>query len=151
MPINIYNKPDPTLSPEYQNYLNELSQAKSQLANAQSGGHQSQNPIWDSIDAEIESLTDAEKLSIAEDKDYVDNMNTINIMVQSKFLAMMKPHVEKTKEGQELLTKQLEIVKQLKSKVVEESNAEFNLFKEWQAYSTKNPKVTYDQFLKNRK
>lgn len=124
---------------------------KQALQKVQQGYNMTGKSIWDEIDAEIEPLSDIQKQSLFQDESYADLNTQIQAVLQSEFLKLMKPYVEKNPEGRKLLEKQYDLVKKLKKTVVENTNKEMELFKKWQSYSAKNPQSTYEEFLKTVK
>ena len=109
-----------------------------------------QKLIWDEIDAEIKPMTDVQKAMLLQDEDYIDTYNSIQSIVQNELLNLVKGRIESTPEGKELLQSQLKIVKRLKGKIIQETNREMQLFTEFREYSTKNPGITYEEFIKTR-
>lgn len=107
-----------------------------------------QRLIWDEIDAEVEPLTDEQKNMLFSDNDYAETYALIQGMVQSEILNMVKAKIENTPEGKELLQNQLKNVKRLKSKIINETNREMELFKKFKEFSKANPGITYEEFIK---
>lgn len=104
--------------------------------------------IWDEIDIEVEPLTDEQKNMLFSDNDYAETYALIQGMVQSEILNMVKAKIESTPEGKELLQNQLKNVKRLKSKIINETNREMELFKKFKEFSKANPGITYEEFIK---
>ena len=107
-----------------------------------------QRLIWDEIDVEVEPLTDEQKNMLFSDNDYAETYALIQSMVQSEILNMVKAKIESTQEGKELLQNQLKNVKRLKSKIINETNREMELFKKFKEFSKSNPGITYEEFIK---
>jgi hypothetical protein len=42
----------------------------------------------------------------------------------------------------------LKIIKKLKSKIIDDTNREMEMFKKFKEFSKTNPTVTYDEFIK---
>ena len=53
-----------------------------------------------------------------------------------------------TPEGKELLQRQLKIVRSLKSKIIQDTNREMEMFRKFREFSKAHPEVTYDEFIK---
>lgn len=104
--------------------------------------------IWDAIDAEIAPLTQEQQNMLLTNQDYVTNYNTLQSMVQAEVLNLVKGKIEASEEGRHLLEEQLKLVKLLKSKIVEVTNKEMELFKAFKEASKTNPTLTYEEFLK---
>lgn len=105
--------------------------------------------LWDDIDNEIISLTEDQKEKLFQDEDYIECYNKIQLIVQSELLNLVKTKIEGTLEGKELLQSQLKLVKKLKTRIIEETNKELEMFKKFKEYSKTNSDLTYDNFIKN--
>lgn len=104
--------------------------------------------IWDAIDAEIAPLTQEQQNMLLTNQDYVTNYNALQSMVQAEVLNLVRGKIETSEEGKHLLEEQLKLVKLLKSKIVEVTNKEMELFKAFKEASKTNPTLTYEEFLK---
>lgn len=131
-----------------------LENAKQQRINqtqqaAQQQVPQQQKLIWDEIDLEIEPMTDEQKKMLFQDEDYANNYDSLQGLVQAEILTLVKGRIESTQEGKELLSNQLKIVRKLKSKIIEQSNMEMEMFRRFREYSKSHPNVTYEEFIKS--
>lgn len=104
--------------------------------------------IWDAIDAEIAPLTQEQQNMLLSNQDYVNNYNALQSMVQAEVLNLVRGKIEANEDGKHLLEEQLKLVKLLKSKIVEVTNKEMELFKAFKEASKTNPNLTYEEFLK---
>jgi hypothetical protein len=104
--------------------------------------------IWDAIDAEIAPLTQEQQNMLLSNQDYVNNYNALQNMVQAEVLNLVRGKIEASEDGKHLLEEQLKLVKLLKSKIVEVTNKEMELFKAFKEASKTNPNLTYEEFLK---
>ena len=136
----------------------------------------SRTPLWDKIDNEIAPLTDEQKRVVFDDEDYkaiqvelgqmvqeqilkiVTNYNIMILMVEDfiaiipqQILKIVKPQIEGTERGKELLSKVYDIAVVAKKKAISETNKEMELFKRWQSYSVAHPEATYAEFVKSIK
>lgn len=122
------------------------------IPNANNGTTQNQQVvtqgIWDAIDAEIAPLTQEQQNMLLSNQDYVNNYNALQSMVQAEVLNLVKGKIEASEDGKHLLEEQLKFVKLLKSKIVEVTNKEMELFKAFKEASKTNPNLTYEEFLK---
>lgn len=109
---------------------------------------QNQVSIWDTIDAEIAPLTDDQKSMLFNNQDYVNNYNDLQVLVQTELLNLVRSKIEASPNGKAILENQYKLVKMLKSKVVEITNKEMELFNAFKEASKKNPNLTYEDFLK---
>lgn len=104
--------------------------------------------IWEAIDAEIAPLTQEQQNMLLSNQDYVNNYNALQSMVQAEVLNLVRGKIEASEDGKHLLEEQLKLVKLLKSKIVEVTNKEMELFKAFKEASKTNPNLTYEEFLK---
>nr|DAU11245.1 MAG TPA: hypothetical protein [Crassvirales sp.] len=121
------------------------------IPNANNGTTQNQQVptqgIWDAIDAEIAPLTQEQQNMLLNNQDYVNNYNALQSMVQAEVLNLVRGKIEASEDGKHLLEEQLKLVKLLKSKIVEVTNKEMELFKAFKEASKTNPNLTYEEFL----
>lgn len=105
--------------------------------------------IWDRIDAEISPLSSEQKNRLLQNKEYLDTYNEIQSLVQLEILNLVKGKIENTERGRELLNRQLNIVRSIKGRIIEETNREMELFNKFKEYSKIHPNTSYDEFLKS--
>lgn len=96
----------------------------------------------------MNSLSDSQKAKFFEDKEYSSITAELQNMVQIELLNLVKAKIESTSCGRELLQKQLGIVRNLKSKIVQETDNEIAIFNKFREFSKDNPNLTYDEFIK---
>lgn len=107
-----------------------------------------QRLIWDDIDAELNPLSEEQRSLLSDNEDYVDTYNKIQYIVQNEILNLVKAKIESTQEGKELLQNHLKIIKKLKSKIIQDSNREMEMFRKFKEYSKQNSGITYEEFIK---
>ena len=125
-----------------------------QVANGQQVLPTQQQPqvsVWDLIDSEIEPLTTEQRNMLANNEEYVNNYNSLQAMVQTEVLNLVRAKIEGSPEGKALLDSQLKLVKNLKTSIIEMSQREMQLFNAFKEASAKNPSLTYDEFIKTMK
>lgn len=105
--------------------------------------------IWEQIDAEINPMSSEQRNRLLQNSDYMEIYNELQTMVQSELLNLVKTKIESTERGKELLTKQLKVVKKLKTKIIEDTNREMEMFKKFKEYSKLHPDTSYDEFIKD--
>jgi hypothetical protein len=150
-PVNqvILGNSDPMMNPidnldaqiqMMENYRNRLNQIQNQ--------NKQTKLIWDDIDAEIIPLSNEQKNKLLQDEEYASTYNELQTMVQAEILNLVKARIENTDRGRELLEKQLKLIRKLKTKIINDTNMEMELFKKFKEYSKNNPTVTYEEFIK---
>lgn len=107
-----------------------------------------QTVIWNEIDAEIKVLSPAQIQKLFENEDYIKIYSRIQELVNAEILNLVKYKIESSTEGNQLLRNQLDILKKLKTRILEDTDREVALFKQFKEFSKTNPNVTYDEFLK---
>lgn len=128
--------------------IQRMEAYKNKLKQLQAVQPQQSKLIWDEIDSVVSPMTDEQKGRLLQDEDYVENYNKIQTMVQTEILNLVKGRIENMPEGKELLQNQLKIVKRLKSKIINDTNREMEMFIKFKEYSKTNPGITYEEFIK---
>ena len=104
--------------------------------------------IWNEIDTEVKVLSQEQLQKLFENEDYVRTYVRIQELVNAEILNLVKPRIESTPEGKQLLQEQLNLVRKMKPKIVEDTNREVELFRRFREFSKTNPDVTYEEFIK---
>ena len=104
--------------------------------------------IWNDIDAEINPMTEEQKNRLFQDAEYAETYNELQSLVQTELLNLVKAKIESTDLGKELLSKQLRIIKNIKGKIINDTNREMEMFMKFREFSKQNPNVTYEEFIK---
>lgn len=129
-------------------FLEEAQQR--QMVNPQNNHPvQQKKLIWDEIDNEILPMTDEQKNMLFKNEEYADVYNKLQSLVQTEIINLVKGRIENTPEGKELLNSQLKIVRKLKSKIIDTTNKEMEMFRKFREYSKQHPEVTYEEFIKS--
>ena len=153
---------DPILAPrDYKqvNYidaeLERLDQMKQQLQAARDsiqlpvkGQAQQTVSLWATIDTEISSLTPDQQKILGTDEEYRAIDAQLQVLIQNELIGLVKDKVANSEQGKALLERQLANIKDKKSKIVEESNKELELFKKFQIAAQANPNLSYVEFIK---
>ena len=154
MPINqITIGGDPLLgTPSYniEEQLRQLEARKQALESMKQLNPQAipASVIWDTIDSEVKVLNNEQLQKLFENEDYVRTYSRIQELVNTEILNLVKARIENTSEGKQLLQMQLNLVKKMKPKIVEDTNREVELFRRFREFSKTNPDITYEDFLK---
>lgn len=82
------------------------------------------------IDSEIEPLTTEQRNMLANNEEYVNNYNSLQAMVQTEVLNLVRAKIEGSPEGKALLDSQLKLVKNLKTSIIEMSQREMQFVDE---------------------
>lgn len=127
--------------------MESYRQRLKQMRDAQQSNN-NQHSVWNEIDAEISPMTIEQKNRLLQSSEYVEVYSELQSIVQAELLNIVKGKIENSEKGKELLTKQLQIVKRLKAKIVNDTNREMELFNKFKEYSKVHPEATYEKFLK---
>lgn len=132
--------------------INQLQAYKEQLANNRpiqpQVKAQNKSNLFDEINNQVSALTNSQKEILFKDKEYAENEYAIQALIQDELINLVKGKIQNSPYGKELLEKQLKLVKDKKSLIVEESNKEMELFKKFQVAVQANPNLSYAEFLK---
>lgn len=104
--------------------------------------------IWDDIDAEVNPMSEEQKNRLLMDEEYAGVYNELQNLVQTELLNLVKVRIESTEKGRDLLSKQLRIIKNIKGKIINETNREMEMFMKFKEFSRQNPSITYEEFIK---
>lgn len=104
--------------------------------------------IWDEIDVEINPMTEEQKSRLFQDQEYSETYNELQNLVQTELLNLVKARIESTEKGKDLLSRQLRIIKNIKGKIISDTNREMEMFMRFKEYSKQNPNITYEEFIK---
>lgn len=109
------------------------------------------NNLWDDINNEVNSLTSEQKEILFNDETYINIERNIQVIVQQELINLVKDKISNSKEGKELLEKQLNNIRNKKNDIIKKSNEEVELFKKFQIATQANPNLTYAEFVKSIK
>lgn len=126
----------------YRQRLKQIKESQ-QIQNSQP-----QRLIWDEIDSEITPMSNEQKNRLLNNQDYVSIYTELQSMVQAELLNLVKAKIEGSERGKDLLQKQLKIVRKLKTKIIEDTDREMEMFKKFKEYSKEHPNTSYDEFIK---
>ena len=126
----------------YRQRLKQIKESQ-QIQNSQP-----QRLICDEIDSEITPMSSEQKNRLVQDQDYTSIYTELQSMVQSELLNLVKAKIEGSERGKDLLQKQLKIVRKLKTKIIEDTDREMEMFKRFKEYSKEHPNTSYDEFIK---
>lgn len=104
--------------------------------------------IWDDIDAEVNPMSEEQKNRLLMDGEYAEVYTELQNLVQAELLNLVKTRIESTEKGRDLLSKQLRIIKNIKGKIISETNREMEMFMKFKEFSRQNPSITYEEFIK---
>lgn len=120
-----------------------------QLKDSQQVQQSPKSVLWDKIDEELFPMSNEQKNRLMQDESYMEIYNELQTMVQTELINLVKYKIESSERGKELLNKQYNIVKKLKSRIIEDTNREMDLFRKFKEYSKTNPNTSYEEFIKN--
>ena len=131
------------------NYFTKLKQQATDSLGKQYNDLQNLKPdsIWNKIDNEVSNIDKYIIETLNNDETYKSINIQLQTIVQQKLLYLVRDKVESRQDGKELLEKQLQVIKQIKSNASEKRNKDIDLFNRFKEYSRIHPETTYEQFL----
>jgi len=103
--------------------------------------------LWTKIDVEVANIDKYTSEALSTDENYKTINTQLQSIVQQELLFLVRDKVEQREDGKQLLEKQLQIIKQIKSNVSDKRNKDIDLFNRFKEYSRIHPETTYEQFL----
>lgn len=103
--------------------------------------------LWTKIDTEVANIDKYTSEALSTDENYKSINTQLQNIVQQELLFLVRDKVEQREDGKQLLEKQLQIIKQIKSNVSDKRNKDIDLFNRFKEYSRIHPETTYEQFL----
>lgn len=128
-----------------QEALNQVQAQKQMALDPQTHKHASQSPLWDEMDKIVKDMSDIEIEALNNNPDYQKAQNVLMGILNREYMKIMRPIVEETKDGKEVLENLLSISKKVKKSASEEANKNIALFNE---YTSKYADMPYAEFLK---
>ena len=131
------------------NYFTKLKQQATDSLGKQYNDLQNlkQDSIWTKIDNEVSNIDKYIIETLNNDETYKSINTQLQAIVQQELLYLVRDKVESRQDGKELLEKQLQVIKQIKSNASEKRNKDIDLFNRFKEYSRIHPETTYEQFL----
>ncbi len=131
------------------NYFTKLKQQATDSLGKQYNDLQNLKPdsIWNKIDNEVSNIDKYIIETLNNDETYKSINTQLQTIVQQELLYLVRDKVESRQDGKELLEKQLQVIKQIKSNASEKRNKDIDLFNRFKEYSRIHPETTYEQFL----
>lgn len=124
-----------------------LMQMQSQVEQPQQP-QQSRTPVWDEIDSITQGLSDKEFELISNNSEFIESQNAVMQILQTKYMQMMRPVVEGSQEGKDILDRHLTLLKRLRKSASSEVDKEINDFQE---YKEKYADMPYSEYLKMKR
>lgn len=132
--INYFTKLKQQYESAFNNQFNEVPVSKTES-------------LWTKIDAEVANIDKYTSDALSTDENYKSINTQLQNIVQQELLFLVRDKVEQREDGKQLLEKQLQIIKQIKSNVSDKRNKDIDLFNRFKEYSRIHPETTYEQFL----
>lgn len=131
------------------NYFTKLKQQYENAVNSQFNEVpiNKAESLWTKIDAEVANIDKYTSDALLNDENYKSINTQLQSVVQQELLFLVRDKVEQREDGKQLLEKQLQIIKQIKSNVSDKRNKDIDLFNRFKEYSRIHPETTYEQFL----
>lgn len=142
MTPNTYNIPQ--LEEEQQKLIRQVEEMKKNTPRAQN----TSSPVWDEIENITSSLSDREFQFISNNDEFRESTSLIQAVLQREYMRIMRPVVESTKDGKDILEKHLTLLKRLRKSAADEVNKKYNMLDE---YIDKYSNMPFDEYLSMKK
>jgi hypothetical protein len=111
------------------------------------GSGPAQAPVWDEIDKFMNDLSEREFEFVSAGKEFQESQQRIASILQMEYMRMMRPVVERSKDGRAALESHLQLVRRLKKEASREADKDMML---WKEYTEKYSDMTYKDFIKQK-
>lgn len=127
----------------------KVIQLRSQMSEQQPAQPtQSQTPVWDEIDTITAQMTQKEYEKLMNNDEYKESCKRLAKYIEAIQLSQLRPVIEATQQGRDILDRHLTIIKRLKKSVSAEVDEELDDF---QLYKEKYSDIPYSEYLKMKK
>jgi len=109
---------------------------------------QGQTPVWDEIDSITQGLSEKEFQLISGNDEFIESQNAVMQILQAKYMQFMRPVVEGSPEGKDILERHLTLLKRLRKSASSEVDREMSDFQE---YKEKYADMSYSEYLKMKR
>lgn len=104
-------------------------------------------PLSDEIDKELQALSENERSILLSNEEYVKAAEEVQAALGMLLIATIKPQFEASKEGHELLEKQLKVLKETKRNIKQEAQNQQALIQE---YITQHSDIPFAEWIKTK-
>ena len=144
---NNVSKEIETYDQQIQETINRLQAQRQHVVNQQqqrSIQPQSENPVWDEIDKFVNEMSDTEVEILNNNPEYQEAQNKVSAIISRENMRLLRPMVERSKDGKDALDNLLVIAKKIKKSALEEANKNAVLMNE---YITNYSHLTWQEFI----
>lgn len=103
-----------------------------------------QSPIWDEIDSIVAGMSEQELSMLNRDEEYVRSSNAVNAILNREYLNIMRPVVERTRDGKEALQHHLELIKRLRKSAKDAVDRKYSMLDE---YMEKYSDIPFNEYM----
>lgn len=108
----------------------------------------SATPVWDEIDSITAQMTQKEFEKLVENEEFKQSSNALAQLIQATQLAQLRPIIENSQNGKDILDRHLTLIKRLRKSASAEVDEELNDF---QVYKEHYSDMPYSEYLKTKK
>ena len=108
----------------------------------------SATPVWDEIDSITAQMSQKEYEKLVENEEFKQSRNALAQLIQATQLAQLRPIIENTQQGKDILDRHLTLIKRLRKSASAEVDEELNDF---QVYKEHFSDMPYSEYLKTKK
>lgn len=129
-------------------WAQKFNELQKQQRNLSMQPQQSDTPIWDEIDKIMDGLTDSQKSFLNQNSEFTESYQNVADIFQREELRIIRPLVEKTRDGKEALERHLALIKRLHKDAKQAEERKTAL---WDEYMTNYSHITFNDFMKMKK
>lgn len=107
----------------------------------------SATPVWDEIDAITAEMSQKEFEKLVENEEFQKSSNALAQLIQATQLAQLRPIIENSQNGKDILDRHLTLIKRLRKSASAEVDEELNDFK---VYKEQFSHMPYSEYLKTK-
>lgn len=130
--------------PELEKEQEAMQQKITEMKRSYQQPSQPSTPVWDEIEHITSSLTDKEFDYLQNNQEFQESSMEIQQILQREYMRIMRPIVEQTKDGKDILDKHLTLLKRIQKTAKEEANKKEALMNE---YIMQYSHLTWQEFI----
>lgn len=104
-------------------------------------------PVWDEIDKIMDGLTEGQKQFVMQNEEFQESNQEVVSILNREYLKIMRPVVEQTKDGKDVLDRHLTLLKRLRKSAMQEGEQRQALMDD---YIKNHADMTWAEFIAMR-
>lgn len=129
--------------PEMEREQEEMRRRIEELKQAGYRQEQAEAPTWDEIDRMMSSLSDRETEYLKGNREFIDSSAAVMNILQREYMRIMRPIVERTRDGKDALDRHLTLLRRLVKSAKADADKKNTMMEE---YMTKYGHMTWKEY-----